>query len=223
MTALCLTGWQQPHDALRDVAPLDAVHFDYSAHGDLPSCYRALAEFAEVDALVGWSLGGMIAMVAVAHGIVKPKRLVLIAAQYQYLSDDHFPYAMSLAMAEETKQFYFTDPEAMLQQFQLLMVKGDTHEKQLARRMFSVRPKPWKNGFFWLEQLAMIRACDMDMAGFPPTAIVHGERDIIAPPEHAQYLHKAIVGSELHLLEGCAHAPHLHDARKLREIVETKS
>jgi pimeloyl-[acyl-carrier protein] methyl ester esterase len=218
MTVVCLTGWQQPADALAKAAP-DAVHFDYGAYDNLGDCYRALADIGEVETAVGWSLGACLLLPAVAHGIIVPKRIVLLAAQYQYLRDESFPDGMPQALAQETREFYFTDPEKMVVHLSQLIARGDSEERTILRRYVPQRPKLWPNGMFWLQQLERFSCESLDLSCLPQTHILHGAQDVIAPPAHAQALHRAIPASELHLWERCGHAPHWHDADAVSRII----
>jgi len=213
---LCLTGWQQPSDALADIAP-NALHFDYGAYDRLDVALAALPHTPEL--VIGWSLGAFIAMEAIARGICRPRQLLLLGAKYQYASDAAFPHGASRERIEETRRHYMSDPQGMLRQFQSLIAKGDEHERSIMHLLHVQGAPLWPQGPFWLDQLRTLSCRAMDMNAFPPTHIVHGTMDVITPPEHAQCLHKALPASTLEIWPRCAHAPHLHDPERLRAII----
>ncbi|XP_019958119.2 valacyclovir hydrolase [Paralichthys olivaceus] len=53
-----------------------------------------------------------------------------------------------------------------------------------------------------------------------PTLIVHGEKDPMVPISHAQYLHKHVKGSRLHLLPEGKHNLHLRFPEEFNKLVE---
>ena len=65
MRTLCLSGWGQPADALASIAP-DATHLGYTHHDNVADVLSAIAkEAARYDRIIGWSLGGQLAVRAV--------------------------------------------------------------------------------------------------------------------------------------------------------------
>ena len=72
----------------------------------------------------------------------------------------------------------------------------------------------------WLDDLAACSLRDYDMAAVPPTLIVHGSEDIVTSYKQAEALHRALPSVRLELFSGCAHAPQLHNRRKVRQYIE---
>jgi pimeloyl-ACP methyl ester carboxylesterase len=50
-----------------------------------------------------------------------------------------------------------------------------------------------------------------------PTCIIVGEYDLLTPPSCAQGMHKAIAGSELHILSNSAHMSNLENTKDFNE------
>ena len=61
---------------------------------------------------------------------------------------------------------------------------------------------------------------DIAYETLPRTLLIYGEKDHIVSPLQGKHLHQHIQGSQLQIWDGCAHAPHLHDAPKLRAMIE---
>jgi len=52
-----------------------------------------------------------------------------------------------------------------------------------------------------------------------PACIIVGEYDLRTPPLHAQEMHKAITGSELHILSNSGHISNLENSKDFNEII----
>jgi pimeloyl-ACP methyl ester carboxylesterase len=53
-----------------------------------------------------------------------------------------------------------------------------------------------------------------------PTLVIWGARDTIIPVRHGVAMHEAAPGSELEILEGAGHFPHLDEPRRFAKLVE---
>lgn len=214
MTVLCLTGWQQPADALANIAP-SGIHFDYSAYADSQRMFAALP--SQVDTAIGWSLGGQLLVRAIAGGHIKVQRLILLGAPFQWIADAHFPAGIPADIAKDVAQNYECDPAAMLSGFNTLIALGDKYEKQIVRMLNAT--EVCKNGTYWLSELARTSCRTLDFSLLPSTTLVHGLNDRVIFPDNAKAYNTHLTRSELHLWPECAHAPHLHDAEKLRQLI----
>jgi pimeloyl-ACP methyl ester carboxylesterase len=215
MSILCLTGWQQPADALEAIAP-GAQHFDYASYTDVEAMLRDLPKTP--DLAIGWSLGGQLLVRAIAGGHVKPKALMLLAAPFQFIADEGFPRSMPAATFQEFRTGYRASPEETLRQFHTLLALGDTKAKPITTALNATR-QAWKHGLFWLDVLAAFSCEQVDFNAFPPTTVIHGLKDKVADPANAEAFSKRISHARLLPWDNCAHAPHMHDAEALREIV----
>ncbi len=216
-SVLCMTGWQQPADSLSDIAP-DAVHFDYAAYDNVETMFAALPRAPRVA--VGWSLGGQLLVRAIAGGHIWPGALILLGAPFQWVADAHFTHGVPQVVADEVQYNYARDPESMLAGFHTLIAHGDTQEKSIIRALNKIR-QVWKNGAFWLGELAQASCCDLNFSVFPRTVLVHGLSDKVIPPANAKMYAERLPASELMEWLGCAHAPHLHNPQSLRERIRT--
>src|SRR5262249_47693514 len=93
---ICLSGWGQAHDSLEIIAP-QAQHVPYKPYPSFDA-FAGTLHGIQCDMLIGWSLGGQLAARLVAAGILQPKRLVLLAAPFQFLADTHILDAMQPAL-----------------------------------------------------------------------------------------------------------------------------
>jgi pimeloyl-[acyl-carrier protein] methyl ester esterase len=216
MTILCLTGWQQPANALAVIAPR-ATHFDYSGYSDAETMFMELPK--EPDLAIGWSFGAQLLARAVAGGHTKPGELLLVGPVFQQIADARFVHGPTKEMFAALKQSYKQHPEAMLAQLHALIGLGDTHARRIIRTL-GEGLELWSNGAFWLEELGTASCAELDFAAFPKTTIVHGINDKVIDPVNAQAFADRLPQAEMLLWPNCAHAPHLHNPEALRQRVE---
>jgi len=215
MSVLCMTGWQQKHDALSGIAP-DAVHCDYGAHDNVEAMFTALPR--DVSLAVGWSLGGQLLVRAVAGGYIAPRALLLLGAPFQHVADAHFAHGLPAPMMKEFRRSYMRHPKEVITQFHLRTAQGDAHSERIAG-ILNEDIVIWQNGLLWLDELADVTCRTLDFSRFPKTFIVHGAEDKIIYPFNAQAFADSIPASEFLLWKACGHAPHLHDPVALSELI----
>jgi pimeloyl-ACP methyl ester carboxylesterase len=194
LSIITLTGWGQSLAAFAPIAP-HATASDYMQYGSLDEWLMPLA--APCDILIGWSLGGQLALRAAP--LLKPRLLVLIAT----------PFALAGSAFDAFTHEFTANPERTLRRFTLRMAQGDRCGKQVIGHA-----TPYHNTThlaYWLKLLQETDAAHIDMSGVPPTLIFHGENDVIVPFAQAEQLAKHIPGSQLIAFEQCGHAPHYHN------------
>lgn len=146
--------------------------------------------------LIGWSMGGMMAMQVAAMVPDKLCALVLVSTTPRFLKSSDFPFGLSPALlrnlqkrikAEGIKAFHslvFKNREVM----GLADLTPERAEKELA-------------------ELARVDLRDTLPRIDVPTLIIHGTRDEICLPAAANYMKETIRDSELVMLDGVGHAP----------------
>ena len=211
MTTLLLSGWTQPTDALAHIAR-DAVLFDYS---DYPTPETAIAELKKINPthVVAWSMGGQLALRAMAAGVLSPKHLTLIAAPYRFVGPD--------GMGDETfrlfRESYIADAARTKMRFHGLIAKGDAKQKQVMG-MLGHHPHVLDTSRWlpWLDALAG-HVVDMSaLASLPPTLIIHGMNDTIVPHTQSEHLAAHLPHTQLNRWADVGHAPHAHDAARMQ-------
>lgn len=153
---------------------------------------RSLGQKVE---LIGWSMGGMVAMMVAARYPEKVSKLVLVSTTPKFVASPDFPHGLPLALLrslrkrirkEGTKAFHslvFKDGKKV----GLADLTVEQAERELAElEKADLRPL-----------LDKIRI---------PTLIIHGDKDEICLPSAAVYMKERIGNSELVMLEGVGHA-----------------
>jgi pimeloyl-ACP methyl ester carboxylesterase len=206
---LALSGWAQPARALHDALGLEAAHHDYSHHAP-EHAVASLAPYRDVAHVVGWSMGGQLALAAIAVGVLKPKTLTLLASPFQFVG--------ARGMGQQTfAQFranYITDPARTKTRFHGLVAKGDVCARQvMAMLTHHDDVENTSRWLPWLDYLAQANAAHWDVR--VPTLLIHGTADAIVPVEQVACFKAHMPQLQVEIWEGCGHAPHLHDAARL--------
>ena len=220
MKTLTLSGWGQPSDALANIAPGAAV-FDYSAYADTGQATQALRAFVDAEHVIGWSLGGQLALHAIAAGALQPRRLTLIGVPFQFVKNDVVVQAMDRFTFDTFRNNYATAPERTATRFHSLLAKGD-REARAVMQGLSNHPEI-ANATRWLPWLDVLDHQPLSMLAMdaaPATTIIHGSQDAIVPVAQAHMLAAALPGARVDIWEGAAHAPHLHDGARLQAAMQ---
>lgn len=220
MTTLILSGWTQPTDALAHLVD-DPVLFDYS---DFASPEAALVALKQVRCTrcVAWSMGGHLALKAIAAGALRLRHLTLIATPYQFVSDDPALRGMDSRTFELFRASYANDAARTSERFKALLVKGDRDARRVMP-LLAHHPQVRNTARFlpWLDDLGRSTLADTALTQVPPTLLIHGTHDAIVPHDQSRMLARILPQATLSSWAEVGHTPHLHDAVRLRrEIAE---
>lgn len=233
-----LHGWAMSAAVYHEVGALLADEYrllipDLPGHGSSsPAAVNDLAGIAAdlqswlaavVDApvgVVGWSLGGMLAL-QLAHRRDSPlERLVLIGTTPRFTLGDGWdcglPATQVRALARNLERRF----EATLADFFTLAFAGEKISPQRLRaiRTFAVKRSPLPDRAATLGLLGVLAAQDQrDMlAGIvPPALVLHGTLDQIAPLAAGQQLAARLPQGRFAELAGAGHAPFLSRPRQV--------
>jgi pimeloyl-ACP methyl ester carboxylesterase len=217
-----LSGWGQPYDALAAIAP-QATHIQYAHHKTINDALADIASQAHNhDVVVGWSLGGQLAVRAMAANLFLPKKLVLIAAPFQFVSTEKNPLGMKRELYNKFRENVARNPERALHKAWELILKGDRNPDEVREWLNRQdKAKVLENDWLqWLDMLDGFSFDGMDLSGFPPTLLIHGDGDAVVGHEQSQKFSAAILYAKLMIIEGAGHAPHWHDVKGMQEAIE---
>lgn len=225
MRIMTLSGWGQPHDALSAIAP-EATHIDYSNQQTVESALALVADHAQShDMVIGWSLGGQLAVRAIAQGLMHPKRLILIATPFQFVKTEKLPIGLPRDVHDQFRKNFIADSVRTLQRAWELIAKDDMHHRKI-RAFMGLQDQERLLRMDWLRWLDMLdgfSCSDLDFKHFPPTLLIHGNSDAVVWAEQAQYFVQAIPEAVLALWKDCGHAPHWHDTERLQLLIREYS
>lgn len=215
MSSLILSGWTQPADALRGLDE-HAETFDYSDYARPEASFAGLEKFKHTKHVIAWSMGGQLALKAIAHGVLAPEHLTLIGAPFQFVSDDKIK-GMDQLTFDQFRANYAANPTRTKTRFHGLVAKGD---RDFSRVLGLLGHHPTVEDTTrwlpWLDHLAAFKLADLTLAHAPPTLIIHGMNDAIVPHAQAEMLARKLPHATVSVWPEVGHAPHVHDAARLR-------
>lgn len=229
---LLLHGWCMSAAVFSEIAELLAADFcllipDLPGHGrsspavrnDLSGIAADLARWLNSVApapvgVVGWSLGGMLAL-ELAHQPASPvEQLVLIATTPRFTLSNDWPNGLPGAQVRALARNLARRFEATLGDFFTLALAGDDlpRERLRAIRNFAVKSSPLPErsaALGLLEVLAEQDQRDILTSIEQPALVLHGAMDQIVPLAAGRYLSTRLPHGEFATLSGHSHAPFL--------------
>ena len=174
-------------------------------------------------AVLGWSLGGMIALELARQHPRRLSALVLIATTPKFVTGDGWEHGMRRAVLDLFAQGLATDYSRTVQNFLALQTLGDERPAGILRMLRSRLASHGKPDRRALETgLSILRASDLRDA-LPritlPALVVAGEHDRLTSADAGRGLAMALPAARFRLIERSAHAPFLsHGPEVLDEV-----
>ena len=218
---LCLSGWGQKFDSLEQVfsESFFVSSFDYSLLNGVEEFFAEIeSQKLNPDILIGWSLGGQLAIRLIERKILQPKLLILLAPPFQMVKDSRIQAGMAKATFEEFYQNFSAAPTQTLKQFAILTAMNDLNAREIAHTL-DVSEKNFEQMKFWLKELERFSCFNLDFTNMPRTLYFHGAGDMIVHSSQAEYFRERIKNLRLEIFKNCGHAPHLRDPGRLRKII----
>lgn len=173
--------------------------------------------------LLGWSLGGLVAMQAALRHPERIAGLVLLAATPCFIARAHWPEGADAGLVKAMALELASDPEVVVQRFLALEIHGSANARDELRRLKSLALRhglPDKAAL--LAGLAYLERTDIsrhlaEMAC--PVLLVGGRRDKLVPWASLERSHGTLPDSRLVRIPGAAHAPFLTDAGAVADAI----
>lgn len=229
-----LHGWGQSAEVWfqQRRAFADARYINLPGHGGAAEAPTAawtdtLAEqLPETPAvLVGWSLGGMLALDIACRRPERIAGLVLVSTTPCFRQRHDWPHGCEASLFADFEQAAREYSAKTMSRFFALMLHGDKLTRsaynRLAREAVNRQQQPTAAGLAaGLELLA-----DLDLrpglAGLSvPALIMHGEQDAVVPAGAGVTLSQTLPGSRIRLFPECGHAPFLTQAQTFNTTLE---
>jgi len=175
-------------------------------------------------AVLGWSLGGMVALELARRHPRHIGPLVLIATTPRFVAGEGWAHGMRSDVLDGFARGLTEDYRSMVRNFLALQTLGDEHAAQALRTLRSKLaahgepdPRALAAG------LGILRSVDLrdDLSRIAnPALVITGERDRLTPPEAGRELAMRLPSARFRLIERAGHAPFLsHPDAVLTEVV----
>lgn len=181
--------------------------------------YLAAAPLRE-SVLVGWSLGGMLLLEALARlEGPKPLATVLVGVAPVFCRQPDHPWGQPVAALRAMRRSLRSEPRRVINDFaRACLAPGEeSFRPEVAAGFdFSATAVHLAAGLDYLR--------DKDLRGLLPgipgrIIIIQGDQDKIVPPAQARFLQEHLPGSKLYLIAGAGHLPFLTQAGAFNGIL----
>lgn len=164
--------------------------------------------------LVGWSLGGNMAIEIAKQVPERVASIVTIATAPNFIASQPWPWAMPSEMYELFSAGFGASPVATLRRFSALQTKGEANAKETARLIQQhshvEHYDALSRSLTWLASVNQLTAWqELSMAHLA----VFGELDALIPVSAAGHCQRSKV------LSHCGHAPMLSDPDQLAQVL----
>jgi len=176
--------------------------------------------------VIGWSLGGEVALAWARRAPRQVRRLVLVGATPCFARRPGWPCATAPAVLREFGRSLAADRAGTMARFLAVQAKGDARAQRLESALRAAADGSASDEVL-AAGLAVLLGADLRRE-LPrvrqPALVVHGARDRIVPPAAGRRLAAALPDARFRLLRSCAHAPFLSQpgrlARELRAFLD---
>lgn len=219
--------WQPVQESLQSVASITLI--DLPGFGvspvvpefSLDAVLDNIATQLPQDAVVmGWSLGGMLAVQLAARFPGRIRALITLAANLKFVTAPDYPTAMPRAINRQFNQGFAQDPQATLKLFGGLLAQGDADERGLLKQL-----RRCDTGLVtdnWLQALQLLAALD-NRAAFAqltqPGLHLFADKDALVPVAAADAMRQINPHQEIKIIENTAHALHWSKPQAVVECV----
>lgn len=185
--------------------------------------HATLASRSDRYSLLGWSLGGQIALDLAAAMPGSVERLVLVATTPRFAAAADWPHGMQPATLEKLASQLRTNYKRTVSEFLELQVRGSAaSEKVLAELHASLFSHGEAHPKALVAGLATLRNSDLrSMLGLiqTPTLAIAGQYDRVTLPAASRALAESLPDARYVEFRRAAHAPFLSHAAEFTELV----
>ncbi|MFA5928911.1 MAG: alpha/beta fold hydrolase [Candidatus Margulisiibacteriota bacterium] len=184
-----------------------------------------LRELNDELIIIGWSLGGSIALELSQDQELKIRQLVLVSSTAKFINEGEYLCGMSPVIARSLRQRVVKDAKSGLEYFYGLVFSSEgPFYNEIASSM-----TPRNDGVgSAIPSTSLLQSLDaLYQADYRsvlpttsvPTTIIHGADDSICPLAAAEYLHQNLPSSKLAVIEQGGHIPFVLKAEAFRKVL----
>ena len=175
--------------------------------------------------LVGWSLGGLIAINIAARYPELVRKLILVASSPQFANTDTWEHGVKKSIIDGFACDLTQNYRETINRFLAIQTFGSDKAKPVIREL---KEKVFAHGEPHLDSLSkglqILKNCNLWQAAqhIPcPTLIVLGEKDTLIPRSSGKQTQHAIANSQLSIIKGAGHAPFISHPDEFLKTIKT--
>ena len=224
--------WKETAERLASHASINCI--DLPGHGlsPMPANHYNIETLAELVAetlpeqgnLVGWSLGGMVAMQIALRYPQKVKRLILVGSVARFVRDEDWRYAISTEILQDFSAALNSDLHQTLERFVALQIMGSDESRTILRKLRELmssnrapNPAALQGGLKILQTVDLRQQLPQLQQ---PTLMIFGKRDTLTRPQTARQMLALLPNAQLEVIDGAGHAPFLSHKERFTQLVE---
>jgi len=224
--------WQPVIDALQDRYRLTIIDLPGHGHSPVPAGGFDLNRLSQLmlDAApenatwIGWSLGGMASLYAALHWPQQIDKVVMVAAQPQFVQTADWPHATPANNLAAFTDNLTNNTEQTLKRFLGLQVRGTAGEKEMLRGIRDIvdqRPLPQTEalrlGLEILNNTNLRPQLDQLQC---PIQVILGERDMLVPIATAKKVQQLLPQARIDIMKEAGHTPFLSHSEQFLALLE---
>lgn len=183
---------------------------------------KIAAQLPQDAVIMGWSLGGMLAVQLASRFPERIRAVITLAANLRFVAAADYPTAMPHAINRQFNQGFAQDPRATLKLFGSLLAQGDADERGLLKQLR--RHDIGEVTDNWLQALQLLTELD-NRAAFAmlvqPGLHLLAHNDALVPVAAAELMRQINPQQEIKVFENAAHAVHWGKPKAVVECVSS--
>ena len=231
MSLVFLHGWGQSQQVWFEQKKQypDAYFLNLAGHGgrlDSDDCLQDVIQQCPEQpfTLLGWSLGGMLAMRLAHQYPERIKALILLNTTPSFRQRDDWLYGCDAQTLAAFEQGIATQESKAMRRFFALMLQGEHVSRETYRNITkqAIDQQHPPSSFALKQGLNILSTWDLrsmlpDM--IQPTCVIHGQQDAVIPVQAGKYLAEHIPDADFFSIAEAGHAPLLTHSQVLPTIV----
>lgn len=221
-------GWATNNHIWPDLYPrAHTCYYDAPQFPDFNHLVQTFLQFHAVTGhrrtvLIGWSLGGMLALQLANHFPEHIAKVILISSTACFTVRENYPAGLSPAIVRRlSRKLSHGHRQALLDFYKLMFSPQElTTAQTFAATLAPLMDFPIPSLIAGLDYLLKtdLRASLPDIP--VPCHIIHGSADEICPPAAGQYLADHLPHAVLHMLRAAGHIPFYTRFTEFQSILE---
>jgi pimeloyl-[acyl-carrier protein] methyl ester esterase len=174
--------------------------------------------------VLGWSLGGLVAMHWAISRPARVNRLALVCTTPRFVAGADWPHAMPVEAITRFGDELHVAWKLTVQRFLALQVHNSEHGRAT---LAALRDQLWTRGepsrsalSATLDVLVSADLRDAAACIVQPTLVIAGSRDTLTPPAAGRWLADTIPGARFQEIAGAAHLPFLSHQHEFLVLLE---